>query len=66
MAKPKFKSVFERLHEIYGTHDKIASVFKMERTNVTAWKKNGIPINRALEVEEKTGGKITAMDVLRG
>ena len=60
------KTVFERLHEIYKTHDAIASAFKMTRNNVTAWKQNGIPANRALEIEKKTRGAITAMDVLRG
>ena len=59
-------NAFQKLHDYYKTHDAIAAAFKMERTNVTAWKKNGIPANRALEIEKKTRGKITAMDVLRG
>jgi hypothetical protein len=64
MSKPI--SAFEKLHDFYKTHDIIAAVFSVTRQNVTAWKKNGIPSNRALEVEKKTGGKITAYDVLRG
>jgi len=60
------KTVFQKLHDYYKTHDAIALAFNMERTNVTAWKKNGIPANRALEIEKKTRGAITAMDVLRG
>lgn len=62
----KLKSVFERLHEFYKTHDAIAQEFGIDRRAITYWKSNGIPTNRALEVEKKTRGAITAMDVLRG
>lgn len=60
------QTVFDKLHDYYKTHDAIALAFKVTRQNITAWKKNGIPVNRALEVEKKTRGTITAMDVLRG
>ena len=60
------KTVFERLHDHFKTHEAIAKAFNMERTNVTAWKQRGIPSNRALEIEKKTKGVISAMDVLRG
>jgi len=59
------KTVFDRLLEIYKTHDAIAAAFKMERQNVTYWKNHGIPSNRAIEVERKTNMRITAMDVLK-
>jgi hypothetical protein len=59
------KTVFEKLHEHYKSHDEIARVFNMTRQAVTLWKQKGIPCNRALEVEKKTRGTITAMDVLR-
>jgi hypothetical protein len=61
-----FKSAFDKLHDYYKTHDAIAAAYKVTRQNITLWKKNGIPANRALEIENKTGGKVTAMDVLRG
>ena len=60
------KTAFEKLHEIYKTHDAIGEAFNVTRQNVGLWKKNGIPSNRALEIEKKTKGAITAMDVLRG
>lgn len=59
-------TVFDKLHDYFKTHDAIALAFKMKRQGVTYWKKNGIPTDRALEVEKKTRGAITAMDVLRG
>ena len=61
-----FKTAFEKLHDYYKTHDAIAAAFKVSRQNITLWKRNGIPVHRALEIEKKTRGKITAMDVLRG
>jgi len=59
-------SAFKKLHDYYGSHDAIAEAFKVERQNVTHWKKKGIPAKRALEVEKKTKGAVTAMDVLKG
>jgi len=59
-------TVFEKLHRIYKTHDAIAAAFGLTRQGVGRWKRKGIPTRRALEVEKKTKGKITAIDVLRG
>ena len=59
-------TAFEKLHDYYKTHDAIALAFKMKRQGVTYWKRFGIPTDRALEVEKKTKGFVTAMDVLRG
>lgn len=60
------KTAFDRLLEFYGTHEIMAKAFKMTRQNITNWKINGIPALRAMEVETKTKGLISAMDVLRG
>lgn len=59
-------TVFEKLHRIYKTHDAIAAEFRLTRQGVGRWKRKGIPAGRALEVEKKTNGKITAIDVLMG
>ena len=59
-------TAFEKLHDYFKTHDAIALAFKTTRTNITAWKKRGIPTKRALEVEKKTKGFVSAMDVLKG
>lgn len=61
-----YMTVFEKLHKYFRTHEAIAKAFKIRRQGVTYWKKNGIPTNRALEIEKKTAGEITALDVLRG
>jgi len=60
------KTAFDKLHDYYKTHDAIARAFKITRQAVTVWKKNGIPTNRALDIEKRTRGAISAMDVLRG
>ena len=57
-------TVFEKLKEIIGSDENIAELFGMKRQAVLYWKQNGIPTDRALEVEKKTNGKITAMEVL--
>jgi hypothetical protein len=59
-------TAFEKLHDYFKTQDAIALAFKLKRQSITYWKMNGIPTERALEVEKKTKGAITAMDVLRG
>ena len=59
-------TAFEKLHDYYKTHEAIAFAFKMKPQAVTYWKKFGIPTERALEVERKTKGFVTAMDVLKG
>ena len=41
-------------------------MIRLSRHEVGRWKRKGIPAGRALEVEKKTKGKITAIDVLRG
>lgn len=59
-------SSFDKLMKIYKTHEAIAQAFKVERQAITRWKRFGIPAKRAIEVERKTKGVISAMDVLRG
>ena len=63
---PKIISAFDKLLRFYKTHDGIATAFNVTRQNITAWKKNGIPTGRAIEVEKNTRGAVTAMDILRG
>lgn len=59
------KTAFEKLHDYYKTHDAIALTFNVSRQNITSWKKKGIPDCRALEVEKKTKGAVSAIDVLK-
>ena len=60
------QTAFEKLHDYYKTHDAIALAFKLDRTAISYWKRVRIPTKRAIEVEKKTKGHVTAMDVLRG
>lgn len=57
---------FDKLHQLYGTQEAIATAFKLTRQGVGIWKRRGIPASRALQVEKVTKGQVTALDVLRG
>lgn len=48
-----------------GTNGDIAKKFHVTREAVRQWMAGGIPADRALEAEEVTQGKISALDVLR-
>ena len=66
MNSNKTNTVFARVKEIFGSDDNIAEVFNIKRQAVFYWKRKGIPSKRAFEVQEKTQGKISAIEVLRG
>lgn len=55
----------ERLRQKFGSNADIAAQFNVTREAIRLWMKNGIPPNRALEVEERTSGYVTASDILR-
>ena len=59
-------TAFDKLHEIYRTHDAIAKAFKVKRQTVGVWKSKGIPSKRAAQVEKITKGRVTILDVIRG
>ena len=59
-------TVFEKMKAMIGSDEKIAEMFGMTRQAVLYWKNNGIPANRALEIESKTKGRISAYEVLKG
>jgi len=59
-------TAFEKLHKHFGTHEKIAQAFGVKPQAMTYWKREGVPTDRAMEVEKKTKGKVTALDVLKG
>jgi DNA-binding transcriptional regulator YdaS (Cro superfamily) len=53
-----------RLVARFGSNAEVAKHFSVTREAVRLWLKNGIPPDRALEVEERTEGEVTAMEVL--
>lgn len=57
-----------RLVERFGSNSAVAEHFKVSREAVRLWVKNGIPPDRALEVEEATRGTrfaIKATEILQ-
>jgi DNA-binding transcriptional regulator YdaS (Cro superfamily) len=58
--------IFGRLVDLYKTQAAAAGALGVSRQAFFRWKKAGkIPPSRALDVEEKTRGFVTAKDVLR-
>lgn len=58
-------TAYEKLHEIYKTQEAIAKAFKLTRQGVGHWKRNGIPADRALQIQKVTKGKVTILDVIQ-
>ena len=55
----------ERLVEIFGSQADVARAFQLDRAVVNNWVKTGyVPARWAMEVEQFTGGRIPAVDVL--
>jgi alanine-glyoxylate transaminase/serine-glyoxylate transaminase/serine-pyruvate transaminase len=55
----------ERLVEIFGSQAEVARRFSLDRAVVNNWVKSGyVPARWAMEVEQVTGGEVTAADVL--
>ena len=57
---------FKKLKSIYGSDDYVAKALGITRQAVLYWKKNGIPLCRAVRIEKITKGAVSAADVLRG
>ncbi len=55
----------ERLVEIFGSQAEVARRFSLDRAVVNNWVKSGyVPARWAMEVEQVTGGDVSAADVL--
>lgn len=55
----------ERLVELFGSQADVARRFSLDRAVVNNWVKSGyVPARWAMEVEQVTGGNITAADIL--
>jgi DNA-binding transcriptional regulator YdaS (Cro superfamily) len=55
----------EKLIERFGSNAEVARQFDITREAVRQWIENGIPTDRALEVEELTDGDISATEILK-
>ena len=49
----------------YGTVLSIARAFEVSRETARLWLRDGIPLRRAHQVEDLTGGKIKAAAILK-
>ena len=55
----------ERLVELFGSQAEVARRFSLDRAVVNNWLKSGyVPARWAMEVEQVSGGEVTAADVL--
>ena len=55
----------ERLVELFGSQAEVARRFSLDRAVVNNWVKSGyVPARWAMEVEQVTGGEVTAADIL--
>jgi DNA-binding transcriptional regulator YdaS (Cro superfamily) len=50
--------------DYYGNQRKLADALGLKPMAVTQWKKRGVPLRRALEIEKKTHGKIKFADLI--
>lgn len=56
--------VTKRLVEHFQGREKAAEAFDISGESIRLWRKKGIPLDRALEVERRTKGAITAEEIL--
>lgn len=54
-----------KLVERFGDRRKVANRFRVTTEAVRLWLKNGIPPERALEVQDATSGEVTADEILQ-
>lgn len=57
-------AVYDKLIGHFGTLTDTAKALNVTPSVVDNWRVRGIPRGRALDIEEATGGAITARDVL--
>jgi DNA-binding transcriptional regulator YdaS (Cro superfamily) len=57
-------NAFDKLVKHFGSPAEIADHYGVSGETVRLWKHNGLPANRALEIEKDTEGAVTIRDVL--
>ena len=53
----------EKVIEIYGNQSELAGKIGVSKMTITHWKRRGVPIERALELERLTNGQVKASDL---
>jgi len=62
---PQTASTGQRLIAHFGGREKAARALDVVGETIRLWRINGIPLDRALEIETKTGGAIKAEEILQ-
>ena len=57
--------VAKKLVEHFGGRSQAAHALNRSTEAIRLWLENGIPLSQAIDVEQKTGGIITAEQILR-
>lgn len=55
----------QRMYAYYGSRKTAAEALKVTTETIRLWLKNGIPLDRAIFIEKKTQGFVTAEEILR-
>jgi len=53
----------EKAIQHFGTQGELAKQIGISQVAVSKWKKNGIPPNRAIQIEQLTNGEITRQEL---
>ena len=56
--------LINRLIAHFGDRHALAKAFDMTTEGIRLWGKDGIPLSRALDIEEATGGAIKAEEII--
>lgn len=59
------ESPFKKLIRTYKTKSAVARVMGMTRQSMDFWQKNGIPLEKSIHVEIKSGGIVTAEEIVQ-
>jgi len=55
--------VYNKIISHFGSHANLARALGVTRVAVSLWRTDGIPPQRAIQIERLTGGKFKAVDI---
>lgn len=55
----------KKLVEHYGSRQEAAEALEVTRETIRLWLRDGIPLERAIEIERTSKGLVTAEEILR-
>lgn len=57
------KTLVERICKVVGGHRRLAVLLNISEQAISKWKRNGIPVERVLAIEEATNEQITRQEM---